>query len=61
MYSVGGALLTLTEDVRRWKENFEDFLNPSSTSSIEDAESGDEGDNSPITFGEVTEVVKTWW
>uniref|UniRef100_A0A3P9BAT4 PH domain-containing protein n=1 Tax=Maylandia zebra TaxID=106582 RepID=A0A3P9BAT4_9CICH len=59
VYSAGGALLTSTEKiVRRWKEYFEDLLNPTDTSSEEEAESGDEGNDLPISGGEVTEAVK---
>ena len=59
VYSGDGALLTSTGDVvRRWKEYFEDLLNPTNTSSVEDAESGDSGGDSAITGAEVTEVVK---
>ncbi|XP_076740219.1 uncharacterized protein LOC143418639 [Maylandia zebra] len=59
VYSAGGALLTSTEKiVRRWKEYFEDLLNPTDTSSEEEAESGDEGNDPPISGGEVTEAVK---
>uniref|UniRef100_A0AAY5KH73 Reverse transcriptase domain-containing protein n=1 Tax=Esox lucius TaxID=8010 RepID=A0AAY5KH73_ESOLU len=59
VYSRGGQLLTSTEDVvGRWKEYFEDLLNPAVTSSIEEAEDeGSEVDLS-ITRAEVTEVVK---
>uniref|UniRef100_A0A669C209 Reverse transcriptase domain-containing protein n=1 Tax=Oreochromis niloticus TaxID=8128 RepID=A0A669C209_ORENI len=59
VYSAGGALLTSTEKiVRRWKEYFEDLLNPTDTSSEEEAESGDEGNDPPISGVEVTEAVK---
>uniref|UniRef100_A0A669BVU6 Endonuclease/exonuclease/phosphatase domain-containing protein n=1 Tax=Oreochromis niloticus TaxID=8128 RepID=A0A669BVU6_ORENI len=59
VYSTGGVLLTSTEKiVGRWKEYFEDLLNPTDTSSEEEAESGDEGDDPPISGGEVTEAVK---
>ena len=59
VYSGGGQLLTSTGDViGRWKEYFEDLLNPTDTSSIEEAEAeGLEADSS-ITQAEVTEVVK---
>uniref|UniRef100_A0AAY5JXR8 Reverse transcriptase domain-containing protein n=1 Tax=Esox lucius TaxID=8010 RepID=A0AAY5JXR8_ESOLU len=59
VYSRGGQLLTSTGDVvGRWKEYFEDLLNPAVTSYIEEAE--DEGSevDSSITRAEVTEVVK---
>lgn len=40
----------LTEDiVRWWKEYFEDLLKPTHMSSIEEAQSGDEEDDSSIT------------
>ncbi|XP_025766010.1 uncharacterized protein LOC112847802 [Oreochromis niloticus] len=59
VYSAGGVLLTSTEKiVWWWKQYFEDFLNPTGTSSVEKAESGDEGDDQPISAGEVTEAVK---
>ena len=39
VYSGDGMLLTSTGDVfQQWKEYFEDLLNPTNTSSIEDAE-----------------------
>jgi len=57
--SRGGQLLTQTEDiVWRWKEQFEELLNPSSTSSVEEAEFEDSGEASPISLVEVTEAVK---
>lgn len=50
-------LLTSTEDlVRWWKEHFENLLNPIVTPSIIKAESGEEGDDSPIT-----DVVTAQW
>lgn len=50
-------LLTSTEDlVKWWKEHFEDLLNPIVTPSIIKAESGEEGDDSPIT-----DVVTSQW
>ncbi|KAK3567248.1 hypothetical protein QTP86_015079 [Hemibagrus guttatus] len=56
VYSGGGELLASTEDiVRRWKEYFEDLLNPTDTPSIEEPEA--EVD-SFITQAEVTEVVQ---
>ena len=59
VYSAGGELLTSTGDVvGRWKEYFEDLLNPVVTSSEEEAESGGSEADSPITRAEVTEVVK---
>ncbi len=59
VYSGGGRLLTSTGDVvGRWKEYFEDLLNPTITSSIEEAEAGGSEVASSITRAEVTEVVK---
>ena len=58
VYSGGGELLTSTGDiVGRWKEYFEDLLNPTDMSSIEEAEAGDSEVDSFITQAEVTEVV----
>ena len=53
VYSGGGELLTSTGDiVGRWKEYFEDLLNPTDTSSIEEAEAGDsEVDSVPQVSG----------
>ncbi len=51
--------MTSTGDVvGRWKEYFEDLLNPAVTSSIEEAEAGGSEVASSITRTEVTEVVK---
>ncbi len=59
VYSGGGRLLTSTGDVvGRWKEYFEDLLNPAVTSSIEEAEAEGSEVASSITRAEVTEVVK---
>ncbi len=59
VYSEGGRLLTSIGDVvGRWKEYFEDLLNPAVTSSIEEAEAGGSEEASSITRAEVTEVVK---
>ena len=59
MFSRGGELLTQTEDiVRRWKEHFEELLNPTNTSSGEEAESEASGEAPPISLAEVAEVVK---
>ncbi len=59
VYSGGGRLLTSTGDVvGRWKECFEDLLNPAVTSSIEEAVVGGSEVASSITWAEVTEVVK---
>ncbi|KAK7896322.1 hypothetical protein WMY93_021647 [Mugilogobius chulae] len=58
IYSAGGELLTSTGDVvGRWKEYFEGLLNPTATSSDEEAETEDSGEDSSITQAEVTEVV----
>ena len=59
VYSGDGELLTSTRDVvDRWREYFEDLLNPADTSSNEEAEFGDSGVDSPISGAEVAEVVK---
>uniref|UniRef100_A0AAR2JQE7 Reverse transcriptase domain-containing protein n=1 Tax=Pygocentrus nattereri TaxID=42514 RepID=A0AAR2JQE7_PYGNA len=59
VYSGDGVLLTSTEDViGRWKEYFEDLLNPTDTFSSEEAESGDTGIGLSITEAEVAKVVK---
>uniref|UniRef100_A0AAR2JQZ9 Reverse transcriptase domain-containing protein n=1 Tax=Pygocentrus nattereri TaxID=42514 RepID=A0AAR2JQZ9_PYGNA len=59
VYSGDGVLLTSTEDViGRWKEYFEDLLNPTDTFSSEEAESGDMGIGLSITEAEVAKVVK---
>uniref|UniRef100_A0A3B3HQU3 Reverse transcriptase domain-containing protein n=1 Tax=Oryzias latipes TaxID=8090 RepID=A0A3B3HQU3_ORYLA len=58
VFSAGGELLTSTGDiVGRWKEYFEDLLNPTDTPSIEEVESEDFGVGLSITRAEVTEVV----
>lgn len=52
----------LTEDiVRWWKEYFEDLLKPTHMSSIEEAQFGDEGNDSSTTGGKVTEAWPPWW
>ncbi|XP_054621698.1 uncharacterized protein vopp1b isoform X1 [Dunckerocampus dactyliophorus] len=59
VYGGDGVLLTSTRDVvDRWKEYFEDLLNPTDTSSYEEAEPGDSTVGSPISGAEVAEVVK---
>ena len=59
VYSGDGVLLTSTRDVvGRWAEYFEDLLNPTNMPSIEEAGPGDSGLGSPISVGEVAEVVK---
>ena len=51
--------MTSTGDiVGRWKEYFEDLLNPIDTPSIEEAEAGDSEVDPFITQAEVTEVVR---
>ncbi|KAK3565056.1 hypothetical protein QTP86_032481, partial [Hemibagrus guttatus] len=58
-YSGGGELLASTGDiVGRWKEYFEDLLNPTDTPSIEEPEAEDSEVDSFITQAEVTEVVQ---
>ncbi|KAK3568835.1 hypothetical protein QTP86_017957 [Hemibagrus guttatus] len=59
VYGGGGELLFLTGDiVGRWKEYFEDLLNPSDTPSVEEPEAEDSEVDSFITQAEVTEVVQ---
>ncbi|TWW75358.1 hypothetical protein D4764_13G0000200 [Takifugu flavidus] len=59
VYIGDGVLLTSTRDVvDRWKEYFEDLLNPTSTPSNEEAGPGDLGIGSHISAAEVAEVVK---
>ncbi|KAK3561507.1 hypothetical protein QTP86_006177 [Hemibagrus guttatus] len=59
VYSGGGELLTSTGDiVRRWKEYFEDLLNPTDMPFIEEAGAEDSEVDSSITQAEVTEVVQ---
>ncbi|KAK3518675.1 hypothetical protein QTP70_007168 [Hemibagrus guttatus] len=59
VYSGGGELLASTGDVvGRWKEYFEDLLNPTDTPSIEEPEAKDSEVDSFITQAEVTEVVQ---
>ena len=59
VYSGSGELLTSTGDVvGRWKEYFEDLLNPTNTPSVEEEDPGGSGGGPPITGAEVTEVVK---
>ena len=51
--------MTPTRDVvNRWKEYFEDLLNPTDTSSDSEAGSGNLGVDSTISGVEVAEVVK---
>lgn len=53
-HSEDGVLLTLTGDIaRRWKDYFEDVLNPAFTCSVVEAESWESGLDSPITQAEV--------
>ncbi|KAK3522569.1 hypothetical protein QTP86_024996 [Hemibagrus guttatus] len=57
--SGGGELLASTGDiVRRWKEYFEDLLNPTDTPSVEEPEAEDSEVDSFITQAEVTEAVQ---
>ena len=59
MLSRDGELLTRTGNiVERWKEHFEDLLNPAITSTVNEAEPEDSGEFSPISLAEVAEVVK---
>ena len=59
VYSRDGHLLTSTGDiVGRWKEYFEDLLNPTDLCSVEEAVAGDSEGHSSITRAEVIEVVK---
>ncbi|KAK3553178.1 hypothetical protein QTP86_031753 [Hemibagrus guttatus] len=59
VYGGGGELLASTGDiVGRWKEYFEDLLNPTDTPSIEEPEAEDSEVDSFITQAEVTEVVQ---
>ncbi|KAK3510218.1 hypothetical protein QTP70_030444, partial [Hemibagrus guttatus] len=59
VYGGGGKLLVSTGDiVGRWKEYFEDLLNPTDTPSVEEPEAGDSEVDSFITQAEVTEVVQ---
>ncbi|KAK3564250.1 hypothetical protein QTP86_011970 [Hemibagrus guttatus] len=59
VYGGDGELLVSTGDiVGRWKEYFEDPLNPTDTPSVEEPEAGDSEVDSFITQAEVTEVVQ---
>ncbi|KAK3559963.1 hypothetical protein QTP86_033662 [Hemibagrus guttatus] len=59
VYGGGGELLVSTGDiVGRWKEYFEDLLNPTDTPSVEEPEAEDSEVDSSITQAEVTEVVQ---
>ncbi|KAK3508312.1 hypothetical protein QTP70_020020, partial [Hemibagrus guttatus] len=59
VYGGDGELLVSTGDiVGRWKEYFEDLLNPTDTPSVEEPEAGDSEIDSFITQAEVTEVVQ---
>ncbi|KAI3360120.1 hypothetical protein L3Q82_014441 [Scortum barcoo] len=56
--SAGGELLTSIGDiVGRWKEYFEELLNPTETPSSEEVEARDSEVDSSITQAKVTEVV----
>ncbi|TWW66954.1 hypothetical protein D4764_20G0009860 [Takifugu flavidus] len=59
VYSGDGVLLTSTRDVvDRWKEYFEDLLNPTNTPSSEEVGPGDLEMGSHISGAEVAEIVK---
>ena len=59
VYSKDGTLLTSTEEVvGRWKEHFEDLLNPINPSSTTEAELEDDGGSTLISLEEVAGVVK---
>ncbi|KAK3523969.1 hypothetical protein QTP70_017490, partial [Hemibagrus guttatus] len=59
VYGGGGELLVSTGDiVGRWKEYFEDLLNPTDTPSVEEPEAEDSEVDSFIPQAEVTEVVQ---
>ena len=59
VFSVGGELLILTESVvQRWKEYFEDLLNPTNMHSEGEAGPNDFGLGSVIIGLEVAGVVK---
>ncbi|KAK3561397.1 hypothetical protein QTP86_000593 [Hemibagrus guttatus] len=59
VYGGGGELLVSTGDiVGRWKEYFEDLLNPTDTPSVEEPEAEDSEVDSFITQAEATEVVQ---
>ncbi|XP_054590120.1 uncharacterized protein [Nothobranchius furzeri] len=59
VYSGNGELLTSTGAmVGRWKEYFEELLNPTYAHSEEEPEPGDMGMDCPILGAEVVEVVK---
>uniref|UniRef100_A0A8C5A4J3 ribonuclease H n=1 Tax=Gadus morhua TaxID=8049 RepID=A0A8C5A4J3_GADMO len=59
VYSKDGTLLTSTEEVvGRWKEHFEELLNPNNTPSMLEAELEVDGVSSSISLVEVTEVVQ---
>lgn len=55
---LGGELLTLNQDIaERWKENFEELLNPTNTLPMEEAESEDLEEVLLIFLAGVAEVV----
>ncbi|KAK3520727.1 hypothetical protein QTP70_031452 [Hemibagrus guttatus] len=59
VYGGDGELLVSTGDiVGRWKEYFEDLLNPTDTPSVEEPEARDSEVDSFITQAEITEVVQ---
>ncbi|KAJ3587617.1 hypothetical protein NHX12_011214 [Muraenolepis orangiensis] len=58
VHSKGGTMLTSSEEViGRWKEHFEELLNPTTPSTVE-TELEDEGRQTSISLEEVTAVVK---
>lgn len=58
MFSQGGELPTQTGAVEQWIQHFEELLNPVNTSPVEEAESNDSREASPVSFAEVAEVVR---
>ncbi|KAK3514900.1 hypothetical protein QTP70_034583, partial [Hemibagrus guttatus] len=59
VYGGDGEMLVSTGDiVGRWKEYFEDLLNPNDTTSVVEPEAGDSEVDSFITQAKVTEVVQ---
>ena len=59
VYGGDGALLTSNRDVvDRWKEYFEDLLNPTDTASGKEAGPGASSVGSPFSGAEVAEVVR---
>lgn len=56
VYSLGGRLLTSTEDIIKWWKEKLEYLHNFTVSSVEEAQSIDEGDDLGITRGEVTVI-----